>query len=332
MLMKTIKLLCVGVLVLGVAGCGFKGRRLPHEPASVLPLFDAHFHYNDPVDENEMLANLDAAHITRAVLFGTEAASEMARKYPGRFVASYSGRLSARRRELRGGQDEAIAQAIAAEFEQALRSGLYRGVGEISAYHHAYPDDPIAPDSPLMLRLLEVAGRYHVPIDVHCSDFGYAGMQHALRVSPETTVIWAHTGSHLPPDKIQVLLRVFPNLYFDLAAMDEHWPGPHTLLSFLGRIDGSWRRLFEEFPDRFLVGFDLSTDMDRGRRISSAAAKNAQVMQQVLAGLTPATATKLAYENAERLYQVPIEDVSFQGQNTILTTTISATEPHPKPQ
>ena len=302
--MKTLKLLlCVGLVVFGATGCGFKGRRFPKEQATVLPLFDAHFHYNEPVDENEMFANLSAAHIKRTVLFGTESASEMARKYPERFVASYSGSLSVHRRELKGGTDEAIVQTIAGEFEQALQSGLYRGLGEVSAYHHAYPDDPIAPDSPLILRLLEVAGRYRVPINIHCSDFGYSGMQHALRASPGTTVIWAHTGSHLPPDKIQVLLRMFPNLYFDLAAMDEYWPGRHTLLSFLGRIDGSWRHLFEEFPERFLIGFDLSTDVNRGRRISTAAA-NAAVMEQVLSGLTPATATKLAYENAERLYQI----------------------------
>jgi predicted TIM-barrel fold metal-dependent hydrolase len=227
----------------------------------------------------------------------------MARKYPERFVASYSGRLSSRRRELKGGKDEAMAGKIAGEFEQALRSGRYRGLGEVSTYHHAYPNDPIAPDSPFMLLLLEVAGRYRVPINIHCSDFGYSEMERALRKSPSATVIWAHTGSHLPPDKIQVLLRAFPNLYFDLAAMDQYWPRKHTLLSLFGRIDESWRRVFEEFPERFLIGFDLSTDVDRGRRISTAAAK-AEVMGQVLSGLTSATATKLAYQNAERLYQV----------------------------
>jgi predicted TIM-barrel fold metal-dependent hydrolase len=303
-LTKTLKLsLCVGLLVAGVTACGFKAVHSPRQKTAFLPLFDVHFHYNEPVDENKLLSSLSAAHIARSVLFGTENASEMARKYPERFVASYSGSLSLNRRALKGGKDEAIAQKIASEFEQALQSGFYRGLGEVSTYHHAYPDDPIAPDSPLMLRLLEVAGRYRVPINVHCSDFGYSEMERALRASPSTTVIWAHTGSHLPPDKIEALLREFPNLYFDLAAMDERWPGNHTLLSFLERIDESWRRLFEEFPERFLVGFDLSTDVGRIRQISTAA-KDAAVMQRVLSGLTSATATKLAYENAERLYQV----------------------------
>ena len=302
--MKALKsLLCIGLVIVGAAGCGVKGRQSPPKTATVLPLFDAHFHYNDPMDENELLASLSAAHITRAVLFGIQSAGEMGRKYPDRFIASYSGRLSLRRRELKGGADEAVAEKIAAEFDQALRSGLYRGLGEISAYHHAYPNDPIAPDSPLILRLLEVAGRHGVPVNIHCSDFGYAEMERALRASPGTTVIWAHTGSHLPPDKIRGLLRAFPNLYFDLAAMDQYWPRRHTLLSFFGGIADRWRRLFEEFPDRFLVGFDLSTDVNRGRYIGTAA-DNAEVMQRVLSGLTSITAKKLAYENAERLYQV----------------------------
>jgi predicted TIM-barrel fold metal-dependent hydrolase len=301
---KTLNLLlCVGLLVAGVTACGFKAVHSATAKTNSLPLFDVHFHYNNPVDENEMFSNLSAAHITRSVLFGTESASEMARKYPERFVASYSGHLSSRRRESKGGKDETIARQVAGDFEQALRSGLYRGLGEVSAYHHAYPDDPIAPDSPLILSLLEVAGRYRVPINIHCSDFGLSEMEHALRAYPGTTVIWAHTGSHLPPEKIRVLLQAFPNLYFDLAAMDETWPRKHTLLSFFGTIDESWRLLFEEFPDRFLVGFDMSTDVDRGRKISTAAA-NARVMQRVLSGLTPATASKLAYQNGERLYQV----------------------------
>lgn len=303
-LMKTLKLsLCVALLVAGVTACGFKAVHSPREKTAFLPLFDVHFHYNEPVDEDKLFSNLAAAHITRTVLFGTEAAADMAGEYPWHFVASYSGRLSAIRRELKGGRDETIAEEIAGDFEQALRSGRYRGLGEVSTYHHAYPDDPIAPDSPLILRLLEVAGRYHVPINIHCSDFGYPAMERALRAYPNTTVIWAHTGSHLPPDKIRALLWAYPNLYFDLAAMDQTWPESHTLLSLFGRIDGSWRNLFEEFPDRFLVGFDLSTDADRIRQISQAAA-DAAVMQRVLSGLTSATATKLAYENAERLYQV----------------------------
>jgi hypothetical protein len=302
--MKVLKSwLCLGLLVLSVTACGFKGRQIPRKTPAVLPLFDAHFHYNQPADEDELLASLSAAHITRSVLFGGESASEMARKYPERFVASYSGLLSGRRHELNGGKDEAIVTEIAGEVDQALRSGRYRGLGEISAYHHAYPHDPVAPDSPLILRLFELAGRYHVPVNIHCSDFGYSEMEHALRESPGTTVIWAHTGSHLPPDKIRILLQAFPNLYFDLAAMDDYWPGRHTLLSFFGGIAERWRGLFEEFPDRFEVGFDLSTDINRGRRISTAAV-HAAAIEQALAGLTPATAKKIAYENAERLYQV----------------------------
>ncbi|MGE5307002.1 MAG: amidohydrolase family protein [Alphaproteobacteria bacterium] len=302
-LIKTLKLsLFVGFLVVGVAACGFKGKQVARKRATFLPLFDVHFHYNDSIDEDKLFLNLSEAHITRSVLFGTESASDMAREYPERFVASYATDLSIRRQESKGGKDEAVAREIAGESEQALRSGLYRGLGEISTYHHAYPDDPIAPDSPLVLSLLAVAGRYHVPINIHCSDFGLPEMEHALRLAPGTTVIWAHTGSHLPPDKIRGLLREFPNLYFDLAAMDETWPRRHTLLSFFGRIDERWRLLFEEFPDRFLVGFDMSTNVNRGRQVTTAPA-NAAVMERVLSGLTPATATKIAYQNAERLYQ-----------------------------
>ena len=308
---KNLKLaLLVALLIVSVAACGFKGKQLARKQGTFLPLFDAHFHYNVPADEDELISDLSAAHITRVVLFGSESATEMARKYPDRFVASYATHLSVRRQESNGGRDEIIARDVAGESERALQTGLYRGLGEVSTYHHAYRDTPIPPNSPLIMGLMGVAARYHVPINIHCDNFGYAAMERALQTSPNTTVIWAHTGSHLPPDKIRVFLRAFPNLYFDLAGMDQTWPRKHTLLSIFGRIDESWRLLFEEFPDRFLVGFDMSTSFDRGRRINTAAA-NAAVMERVLSGLTPATATKLAYQNADRLYRVGSSRISM---------------------
>jgi predicted TIM-barrel fold metal-dependent hydrolase len=204
------------------------------------------------------------------------------------------------------GQDSKMAERIAAEYERALGSGVYRGLGEIPTYHPARPV-PIPPDSPLVLKLLELAARYAVPINVHCtaSDGGAGRMAQALRLSPGATVIWAHGGSRLL--ELTAFLGDYPNLYFDLSTLHPPWPlrGGRTHLAYGGVIDRNWRELLEAYPDRFLVGFDFGTGF--GGLIQStplsAARQVGEFFQTVLSQLAPSTARKIAYENAERLYK-----------------------------
>jgi predicted TIM-barrel fold metal-dependent hydrolase len=209
------------------------------------------------------------------------------------------------RERMKYGMDAEIAGRIAAEYEEALRAARYRGLGEIPTYHPARPV-AIAPDSPLVLKLLELAGRYGVPINVHCTatDGGATRVARALRSYPRTTVIWAHGGSRLA--EVSDFLRDHPNLYFDLSTLHPPWSlKGRTHLAYGGVVDRSWRELLEAYPDRFLVGFDFGTGFS-GAVMStplSAARQVGEFYQTVLGQLTPSTALKIAYENAERLYK-----------------------------
>jgi len=272
------------------------------EEVARFPLIDVHSHWNGPMS-GELLQAMNAAGIRRMVVFGGEDAARLARQQPDRFVASYTGLLGARRKAMGGGTDLEVTERVGAEFEQALKSGLYKGLGEISTYHPAYSADPIAPDSPLILRFLDLAGRYGVPIIIHCMDSGVSEMARALRAHPKTTVIWAHTGG-LSPLVIRDFLSDHPNLYFDLSATHPPWPRRrYPILSFGATIDENWQQLFEEYPDRFLIGFDFSALRGRGTPIS-AAREAGEFFRSALSQITPTTARKVAYENAQRLYKL----------------------------
>jgi predicted TIM-barrel fold metal-dependent hydrolase len=57
------------------------------------------------------------------------------------------------------------------------------------------------------------------------------------------------------------------------------------------------KELFEQFPDRFMVGMDVYFN-----EAYKFFPERVYRFRQLISGLSPATARKLAYENAERLF------------------------------
>lgn len=307
-----------------MAGCAPPVVRTPKEEVAQFPLIDVHSHYmprsfvDFGVTPEDLLKGMDAAGIKRMVVlgFGPEV-PQLARRYPDRFVASYihmNFRTRQSRGEIKDGTSPEEVERIGAEFEEALKSGLYRGLGEITTIARPLssrvtggspgPGAHIAPDSPLIGRLIELAGRYGVPINIHCDAPAATQMVNAVRAYPKTTVIWAHTGSYLSPSACGSFLRDHPNLHFDLSSKNVAYAGPgggyatYPLVGFQG-IDEDWRQLFETYPDRVLFGVDFlsSSHLRLAREIG-------EYYRAILTQLTPATARKIGHENAQRLHRL----------------------------
>ena len=132
-------------------------------------------------------------------------------------------------------------------------------------------------------------------------------MERALRASPKTMIIWAHTGTFLSPAAVEELLRNHPNLYFDLAIKDRRLKKPRDIYLILSgtTVHENWRRIFESYPDRFFIGSDISPGGSRHNWPLSNLPGIAGFFRSVLMQLTPATARKIAYENAERVIVFP---------------------------
>lgn len=314
--------LLTGMMGAVVGGCA-TATRPPRDEVDELPLFDVHSHMVSPAAggatgyaPQDLLRAMDAAGIRRMVVlgFGDDVAI-LARSRPGRVVASYGGYISFKYRQARGeigdGTAPAEVEQIGSEFEQALASGAYRGLGEIHTYARpipaavtggtrAVPGSTIRPGSPLILRLMALAGRHGGPINIHCDNYGVGEMVSALRANPKTTVVWAHTGSFLPPADIQAILLDHPNVVFDLSAKNSVCCAlGFRLFPFLdnGIVDVGWRQLFEKYPARFLIGVDFFS-----ARHLQAAREAGDFLRTMLRQLAPPTARAIAYENAERVY------------------------------
>ena len=196
---------------------------------------------------------------------------KLSEQYPNRIVSLYGGpamRMIYRVFEAghyTPGQQKKFVRLL----EQAMRSGKYKGFGEIGLHHMetVKRNGPIIPaDHPWMLILADVAAKYDVPIDIHmeATDENLAALERLLAHNRKAKIIWAHTGwSELSQATAEVWERLMarnPNLYGSLKhrTPTARPPSPKiNLRTKSGAIAPEWLHLLERFPDRFMVGADI---------------------------------------------------------------------------
>ncbi len=112
-------------------------------------------------------------------------------------------------------------------------------------------------------------------------------IERIFKHNPDALVLWAHAGFE-EADDIRTTMQKYPNLWADLSFRDE--------LYLTDEIDPEWRRLFLDFPDRFLLGTDTYTP-DRWYLV----VERADESRDWLKLLPEEVARNIAYRNAERL-------------------------------
>jgi predicted TIM-barrel fold metal-dependent hydrolase len=189
------------------------------------------------------------------------------------------------------------------ELEARLRDGSYKGIGEIHVNNFqsniiGSPQYRWPADAALMQRLWAMSVAYDVPLSIHmdAEAESVAQMERLLASDRRGTWLWAHTGHYADPGLLRRLLSEHPNLYCELSYRTSASPGRvTTAMDNGGTLLPAWRELLEAFPDRFVIGTDLS--------FPSPATYSAHMAmwRRILQQLSPETAAKLAVGNAERL-------------------------------
>lgn len=222
------------------------------------------------------------------------------------------------------------------------------GFGEIAVLHlslvpkHAFEET--APEHPLMLALVEVAGRRGLVIDLHMDAVAepeslktpsflrsplnpprlkgnIAAFERLLAHERNARIVWAHGGSdftgHMTPALIGRLMDAHPNLFMSLrpigAGMRE---APAFGLRFSNTImpgegvDKAWLGLLQRHSDRFVLGADAfhiapSVPEDHPiRKLGRGNDVRLSAAAQLLARLPAPLIAKIARENATRLYKL----------------------------
>jgi predicted TIM-barrel fold metal-dependent hydrolase len=244
-----------------------------------LPIFDAHLHYShdawEVVPVEEVIAILRKAGIKRALVSssGDEGQQRLYRAAPDLIVPSL--RPYRRRGEIGTWfKDDSVVGYL----ENKLKQFRYAAIGE----YHIYGADA---DLPVPRRMIELARQYGLFLHSH-SDAD--AIERQFRQWPQARILWAHSGFDRP-EVVAEMLRRHRNLWCDLAFRTDH--------ATSGKVDPAWRKVFLEFPDRFMVGTDSFTP-ERWHYVP----EHATWSREWLADLPREVRESIAWKNGERLF------------------------------
>jgi predicted TIM-barrel fold metal-dependent hydrolase len=205
------------------------------------------------------------------------------------------------------------------ETERKLASGKFFGIGELIVRHwayspgrHAEQDNPIY--STFTRRISAIAARLEVPVVIHME--GYPALvdefSRLLAEYPNARFVWAHNCGRSKAAVIREMLARHPNLFCDLASMTNvgatgygiGWPRMEDFTALIeqdGVLFPDMKSLYEEFPDRFMLGMDVAHAPGNNPKNYS---RRVNRFRGLLGQLKPQTARKFAETNAVRIFKL----------------------------
>lgn len=243
-----------------------------------LPITDTHIHYSHdawevfpPSVAVSILreANLKHAFVSSSSDDGTQMLYNEAPDLIVRVLRPYT-----RRGQLGTWMDN---PDILEHVKDRLKNFEYEGIGEF----HVFGDKT---NSIGVKGIIELAKEYDLFLHAHSDQ---AAVHNIFKQYPEARVLWAHSGFD-GPEEIASMLRQYDNLWADLAFRSEHASGEN--------VNNDWLALFEEFPDRIMLGTDTYTP-ERWPFVGH----HASWSRSWLKNLPQEIAENIAWRNAESL-------------------------------
>lgn len=283
----------------------------------ILPIIDIEHHYGGKVEIAELKEHMDANGVAFTWLgtnekLGSGESLRLSRHYPDYFgptTVHGDGKLW-------HGADSGFLKKLASD----VRSGDYLAMGEFEARHYVSStnnrDIHTPVDSAGFQTVFALSSETGIPFLIHheAEDDLLPELERMLVKYPGAIVVWCHIGRNRDPftwkkfksvDSVRGFLKKYPNLYFDLVASkpgSKFKPTGYTdaimykLTAERANLDPEWKELFEEFPDRFLIGADINTG-----RFSNYDETMGTFRNVVLKGLRRDVAEKIAFKNAWKL-------------------------------
>ena len=258
-----------------------------------LPIFDAHMHYNieardtyPPAKVLEIFRQSNVRGIlatsrpnegSALLMKAAPAASPALTVVP--FIRVYRGRADYGTWH----KNPEIVAMIEREFAEGAMKGKVRGIGEFHLYGEEAKSKEFA-------QIVAFAQKNDLWLHAHSDE---AAIDHIFTLAPKAKVIWAHTGFSVATDRVAAMMKAHPDLMGELSYRNDVTDG--------GKLSKPWRALFTTYPDRFLLGSDCW--------VTERWAQYGEIMdyyQRWLAELPRDVATKIAYRNGERIFDIKI--------------------------
>ena len=258
-----------------------------------LPIFDAHMHYNIEARERYppakvleifrqsnvrgVLATSRPNEGSALLMNAAPAASPALTVVP--FIRVYRDRADYGTWH----KNPEIVAMIEREFAEGAMKGKVRGIGEF----HLYGDEAKSKE---FAQIVAFAQNNDLWLHAHSDE---AALLHIFTLNPKAKVIWAHTGFSVTTERVAALMKQHADLLGELSYRNDITDG--------GKLSKQWRALFTTYPDRFLLGSDCW--------VTERWAQYGEIMdyyQRWLAELPRDVATKIAYRNGERIFDIKI--------------------------
>ncbi len=285
------------------------------EAAKTIPIADALFHVMSFMDLAELGQYMDRNGIRWAGGGGAqgrsarvaEAAAALGKRY---IRGSGQGQWISLKRQ---GGTAALENADSPAFktalegmERVLRYEDVRVIGEIHVntstsagnkdVHHK-----IRADAPTLRAMFDLAAKYKRPMNVHAQfDWDTARELATLAESNRNgRLILAHCGVDATASDIRAFFEKHPNAYCDLSyrTLPQVQRNPARLIfAQSSGLRRDWKKLIEDYPERFMTGVADPHSWAEYEEVVR------NIRFGLLANLSPATAEKVAYKNAQALF------------------------------
>lgn len=246
--------------------------------AEELKIFDAHMHYSHDaalqIPTEQIVKILRDAGVKKALVSSSDDDGTQKLKAAAPDIVVPALRPYKRRGAIGTWMND---PKVIDYLEDRLAQFEYEAIGEFLAY-----GDDI--NTKVIQRLIELAKERNLLLHHH-------GDRKAVDLIfdtwPEARVLWAHSGFD-EPEEVADALATYPNLWADLAYRSDMADGEG--------VDPDWRKVFTNYPDRFMVGSDTFAP-ERWYYVG----ENADFSRDWLSDLPNELARKIAYENAEAM-------------------------------
>ena len=280
----------------------------------ILPIIDVEFHYGRRIEIKNLIKKMDENGVALVWLapsgdsLGSEESLRLNELFPDRIVpttVSGDGKLW-------HSSDWWFLKKLTTD----VRSGRFFAMGEFEGRHYhagpsTSPDAHMAVDSKAMKVVFGLSEEKNIPFLLHheAEDKLLPELELMLGRYPRAKVIWCHVGWNRNPntwkkfrttDGAREFLSKYSNLYFDFLQLQSE-PGPRAIMydvdpqgSF--SLNREWKKLVEEFPDRFMLSSDINASIFG--KYDETIARNRKVL---LKEVKKDVAERIAYKNAWKL-------------------------------
>ena len=280
--------------------------------ASKLYLIDAHSQIDHFVDRSEIVPLMDKAGIRHVILstrgkVKPEQITKFAAKHPDRVTAS----VRTKSRHYASNSPKYYKS-----LKKQMRMPGFGAMAEVIMWHakkgDKAPEWVVPPDSQQVQAALRGALAKGWPFIIHI-EFAATDvreefmkkMEAMFEKNPDHPFALIHMGQ-LEAKDVARLLAKHSNLHF-LTSHANPFITKDSNQPWIDMFDGGpslaprWKALIIKYPDRFILAFDNVWEDDWGDKY----VKQAALWRKALAELPAEVASKVAHENAERLWKLP---------------------------